>query len=187
MNCINHLLFHLWPWSSEKLLKISHKCLPYLISNLYPPIICIHNSANSIPLVLVRCLCVEKCCVSIPCHQLIIPTILWRHMSSSMPNHLLSSTFVAWIASISIVLHFMASSIWSFFVSQQLAFPRSVVKSTLKRKAQSPWGFFPLKWSSLSKAHFKHAFLSFFIKRKAHFFELFVYFFKKSPDLILSH
>ena len=48
-----------------------------------------------------------------------------------------------------------------------------------KRKAQSPWGFFPLKRSSLSKARFKRAFLSFFIKRKARFFELFVFFLKK--------
>ena len=70
---------------------------------------------------------------------------------------------------------FLSLSLFSFLLS--------VVKSALKarlstkRKAQSPWGFFPLKRSSLSKARSKRAFLSFFIKLKARFFELFVYFF----------
>ena len=69
----------------------------------------------------------------------------------------------------------------------------SVVKSALKarlsakHKAQSPWGFFPLKRSVLTKARFKRAFLSFFIKCKSLFFELFVNFFFKNPDLIFSH
>ena len=50
----------------------------------------------------------------------------------------------------------------------------SVVKSVLKRKAQSPWGFFPLKRSALTKAHFKRTFLSLLLSAKCAFFELFV-------------
>ena len=40
---------------------------------------------------------------------------------------------------------------------------------SVKRRAHSPWGFFPLKWNSLTKTRFKRAFLSF----------LYFFFFKK--------
>ena len=47
----------------------------------------------------------------------------------------------------------------------------SVVKSALKarlsakHKAQSPWGFFPLKRSALTKAHFFELFVNIFCKK----------------------
>ena len=49
--------------------------------------------------------------------------LLWCHISSSMPSHLLSSNFVAWISPRSVPLSFMASSICSLFCRVATCFP----------------------------------------------------------------